>query len=152
MALWEASGCLYSRRLVAFLPELCAALERHRHLAMSPTTRADVLKMGHATIDRILAVVRYDGELAARSRQRNASELRRQLPVRTFTQWDKAKPGECSADLVAHCGQVLEGSFLWTLVVTDIVTGWTETVTLMARDASAVAAALSLCVPGCQQG
>ena len=30
------------------------------------------------------------------------------------------------ADTVAHCGNTLAGSFIWTLTLTDIHTGWTE--------------------------
>ena len=132
VALWESSGRLCSRRLVPFLPHLVEALERHGQLSISPETRCLVLKMGHATVDRILAAVRYGSEQAARTKRHRAAELRRQIPVRTFSDWAEALPGECSADLVAHCGQVLEGSFLWSLVVTDVVTGWTEAFGLLA--------------------
>ena len=34
-------------------------------------------------------------------------------------------------DLVAHCGTVHEGSFLSTLVLTDVATGWTECLPLL---------------------
>jgi hypothetical protein len=30
------------------------------------------------------------------------------------------------ADTVAHCGNSLAGDFIWSLTMTDIVTGWTE--------------------------
>jgi len=31
-----------------------------------------------------------------------------------------------NSDTVAHCGHSLAGDFTWSLVLTDIVTGWTE--------------------------
>jgi hypothetical protein len=37
-----------------------------------------------------------------------------------------SNPGFVEADTVAHCGYSLEGNFVWTLTMTDIVTGWTE--------------------------
>jgi hypothetical protein len=40
-------------------------------------------------------------------------------------------PGFFEADLVAHCGESMEGFFLNTLVLTDIATGWTECVALL---------------------
>jgi len=29
---------------------------------------------------------------------------KQQIPIRTFAQWDEAKPGFLEVDLVAHCG------------------------------------------------
>ena len=152
VALWESSGRLCSRQLVPFLPHLVEALERHGQLSISPETRCLVLKMGHATVDRILAAVRYGSEQAARTKRHRAADLRRQIPVRTFSDWAQAMPGECSADLVAHCGQVLEGSFLWSLVVTDVVTGWTEVFGLLVRDANAVIVGLGRLKKGSPAG
>ena len=43
---------------------------------------------------------------------------------------------------MAHCGGPLSGSFIHSLVVTDICTGWTEAVPLLARDQSLVLAGL----------
>ena len=40
--------------------------------------------------------------------------------------------------LVAHCGGPLSGSFIHSLVATDICTGWTEAVPLLAREHSLV--------------
>ncbi|EOF5092046.1 transposase family protein, partial [Salmonella enterica] len=41
-------------------------------------------------------------------------------------------------DLVAHCGRHLSGTFLWTLSLTDIASGWTECVALPARNAELI--------------
>ena len=43
-------------------------------------------------------------------------------------------PGFVEADLVAHSGPVTRGSFVQTLVVTDIATGWTEMAPLLMRE------------------
>lgn len=43
-----------------------------------------------------------------------------------FSHWDIQKPGYLEADTVAHCGTSIAGSFVWSLTVTDICTGWTE--------------------------
>src|ERR1700731_2546506 len=45
-------------------------------------------------------------------------------------------------DLVAHCGDHLDGSFLYTLTLTDLATGWTEWLPLLEKSADAVLAAL----------
>ena len=46
------------------------------------------------------------------------------------------------ADLVAHCGGSMAGSVVHTLVLTDIATGWTECVALVARDQSLIVEAI----------
>ena len=90
--------------------------------------------MSAATIDRSLRETR---ELAGgRKRRRTAppSPVRRSIPVRTFSDWDDPPPGFAEADLVAHSGPVTRGSFVQTLVVTDIATGWTECAPVLYRD------------------
>jgi hypothetical protein len=46
------------------------------------------------------------------------------------------------ADLVSHGGDSATGSFVHTLTLTDVASGWTECVALMVRDGGLVAAAL----------
>ena len=54
--------------------------------------------------------------------------------MRTFSDWDDPPPAFVEADLVAHCGPVANGSFVQTLTVTDIATGWTECAPLLYRE------------------
>ena len=54
--------------------------------------------------------------------------------MRTFDGWDDPPPGFVEADLVAHSGPVARGSFVQTLVLTDIATGWTECAPLLVRE------------------
>ncbi|MEY4809623.1 MAG: hypothetical protein RLZZ206_4012 [Cyanobacteriota bacterium] len=61
--------------------------------------------------------------------------MRRRVPVRTFKGWDDhSDPCWLEIDLVAHCGGRMEGRFLWTLVATDIATGWSESPPIVMRD------------------
>jgi hypothetical protein len=53
------------------------------------------------------------------------SLIKNQIPIRT-NQWNESEPGFLEADTVAHCGNSLEGNFVWSLTMTDIVTTWTE--------------------------
>jgi hypothetical protein len=52
--------------------------------------------------------------------------------------------GWLEIDLVAHCGKWRESRFLWTLVATDIATGWSEWLPLLNRDGASVMAALRM--------
>jgi hypothetical protein len=65
------------------------------------------------------------------------------VPIRTFGDWDDPVPGYVEVDFVAHCGPHLSGSFVQTLVLTDIATGWTECVPVLTRDGTLVIDAIA---------
>jgi hypothetical protein len=62
--------------------------------------------------------------------------------VRTFAEWEDPVPGDMEADLVSHGGGSSAGSFVHTLTLTDVASGWTECVALVVRDGALVAATL----------
>lgn len=61
-----------------------------------------------------------------RSGTKPGSILRRQIPIRTFAEWDERIPGFCEVDLVAHDGGDPAGEFAHTLNLTCVKTGWDE--------------------------
>lgn len=134
IVVWEASDRVCGKRLQPLLPVLVEAMERHGHLQLAPKVRSDLMAMSAATMDRALREVR--GQAAGRARRRAAPSvaIRRSVPVRTFSDWQDPPPGFFEADLVAHSGPVASGSFLQTLVLTDIATGWTECAPLLVRE------------------
>jgi hypothetical protein len=144
--LWEASDRLCGKRLHALLPLLVESLEGHGHLQLEAAVREPLLAMSSATIDRLLAPIRKaNGGNGWRRPPRAYSAVRRRVPVRTFKGWeDHHDPGWLEIDLVAHCGGRMEGRFLWTLVATDIATGWSESLPLLQRDGTVVLMALQL--------
>jgi hypothetical protein len=54
--------------------------------------------------------------------------------VLTFSDWDDSPPGFNEANLAAHGGPTAVGSFVQTLVLTDIATGWTGCASLLVRE------------------
>ncbi|MEO1004206.1 MAG: transposase, partial [Cyanobacteria bacterium J06638_7] len=144
--LWEASDRLCGKRLAALLPLLVESLERHGHLDLEPGVRQKLLTISSATIDRLLAPVRKNSPANGwRRPPRARSAVARRTPMRTFNGWGKvSEAGWLEIDLVAHCGKWMEGRFLWTLVATDIATGWSECLPLLSRDGASVMAALRL--------
>ena len=50
--------------------------------------------------------------------------------------------GYLEIDFVAHCGGSLSGSFIHSLVATDVCSGWTEAIPLLAREQSLVVAGI----------
>jgi hypothetical protein len=60
------------------------------------------------------------------------------VPLRTFADWNEPLPGSMEMDLVAHCGDVNRGSYIHSLVLTDIASGWTEAAPIVVRDGTLV--------------
>ena len=142
IVLWEASDRMCGKRLKALLPTLVPALEHHGHLSLDPAVRERLLAVSAATIDRRLASARAVTAGQRRRRRSALNGLRGSVPVRTFGDWKDPAPGFVEADLVAHCGGTLSGSFVWSLVLTYIASGWTECVPLLVREARLVVDAL----------
>jgi Integrase core domain. len=139
--LWEASDRVCGKRLKPLLPLLVTALERHGHLTLDVTVRARVLAASAATLDRMLQSTRASVS-GQRVRRRAVPAVQKNVPVRTFAEWEDPLPGDMEADLVSHGGDSATGSFVHTLTLTDVASGWTECVALVVRDGALVAAAL----------
>lgn len=139
VVLWEASDRICGKRLRPLLPVLIESLERHGHLRLDGEIRSAVLRASASTIDRLLAPARAG---RPRKRRRSPPAVRREIPVRTFADWDDPPPGFMEVDLVAHCGGSVSGRYNHTCTLTDIFSGWTECVALAARDSSLVVGAL----------
>ncbi len=137
---WATANYIASKRLAPFLKELIPALERHGHLNLTEETRSQIISISPATIDRILKPLRTS--CYGLSTTKPGKLLKHQIPIRTFADWEEEDPGFFEADLVAHCGWSMEGAFLYTLVLTDVSTGWVECFALLHRSATAVIHAL----------
>jgi predicted DNA-binding transcriptional regulator AlpA len=135
---WAASNYIASKRLAPFLVELVPVLERHNHLELTDAVRCQLMRISPATIDRLLQPRRNRDGVHGISLTRSGKLLKNQIPVRTFADWEDRTPGFFEADLVAHCGWSAGGSFLHTLVLTDIATGWVECLALLHRSGQAV--------------
>lgn len=141
IVLWEASDRVCGKRLRALLPLLLPALERHGHLVVEPAARTRLLSVSAATIDRLLLEAR--GQCGRRQVRRAPTALRRSVPIRTFADWNLPEPGFMEIDLVAHCGDRLEGAFVYTLTLTDMASTWTECVPLLVRTSALVVETIS---------
>jgi hypothetical protein len=143
IVVWEASDRICGKRLRPLVPILVSAMERHGHLQLAPEVLAGLLTMSAATMDRALREAR--GATTGRPRRRSppSAAIRRSVAVRTFSDWDDPPPGFMEADLVAHSGPTAKGSFVQTLTLTDIATGWTECAPVLVREQKLLTAVLS---------
>ena len=126
--LWYMFDCLCGKRFVAFLRPLVDLLCDLGELEVTQEIRDRLHAVSPSTVDRLLAGERKQHKGKGSSLTHPGSLLKRQIPVRTFADWDDIAPGFVEADLVGHDGGSAFGSFLCTLTMTDVCSGWTEMV------------------------
>jgi len=139
---WEAADRICGKRLRQVIAGLVDAMERHGHLKLDAEVRESLLSMSAATMDRLLTPVR---DVAKQGRRRTMinTPLRKRIPVRTFGDWHDPSPGFFEMDMVVHCGKSTVGSYVHSLVMTDIASGWTEAVAMVVREQTLVTESVS---------
>ena len=136
--LWQQTDYLCSKRLKAALPIWLPHYEHHQG-ALPSDVREHLGQISPATIDRLLVPVRAKIAPRGRCGTRPGTLIRTQIPIRA-EEWNVNQPGYLEADTVAHCGESLAGSFVWSLTCTDIMTGWTESRAVWNKGAEGVLA------------
>jgi hypothetical protein len=121
--IWLASDQLCGKRLKVALPLWLPHYEAE-HGALPEAVRAGLLAASASTLDRLLKAARV-AHPKGLSGTKPGTLLKQQIPIRC-EHWDVSQPGFIEADTVAHCGNSLAGDFVWSLTMTDILTGWTE--------------------------
>lgn len=122
--IWLACDQMCSKKLVAAMP-LWLPFYEQAHEELSPAVTHKLLSISAATIDRLLLPTRFRSRRKGLGGTKPGRLLRNQIPIRTDN-WDISGPGFMEADTVAHCGNSLLGDFVWSLTLTDIHSGWTE--------------------------
>jgi hypothetical protein len=122
--LWLASEQPCGKRLHSILSTWRPYWEAE-HGALNERERRLLKAISPAQIDRLLKPHR--AEHSARRQRCGAAgaAIKAQVPLRTGP-WQVSGPGWTELDSVAHCGGSMAGCFWWTLVQTDIWSGWTE--------------------------
>ncbi|HUZ76065.1 MAG TPA: transposase family protein [Chloroflexota bacterium] len=123
---WEAAGFIGAARLHPFVNELLDRLKACGEIRLHPNTEQLLRQASAATLQRLLAPFRSLAPPRGQTITKVGAWLKHQIPVRTFADWNDAKPGFLEIDLVAHCGDSTQGFYLCTLTSVDIATGWVE--------------------------
>ncbi len=140
--LWHASGRIGAHRLQPFIPELLDRLLLYGELAVRPEVDKLLRRISRPTLSRLLAPARAQFPPRGASITRPSHLLRQEIPIRTFADWDDARPGFLEVDLVAHCGRSTDGFYLCTLCAVDIPTAWIELEAVWGKNQERVGSAL----------
>jgi len=125
--LWKTSDYLCGKRLHVYLREIIPVLKKFNEISIDEETEEKLMKISPATIDRLLKSEKMKFRLKGKSLTKPGTLLKHSIQMRTFAEWNEKEPGFVEVDLVGHEGGILKGEFLYSLDVTDVHTGWTET-------------------------
>jgi hypothetical protein len=125
--LWSVQGTPCGLSLAAALPDLLPRLRELGELKINDDTAALLVKIAPATINRHFAADRAKLIVRGRSHTKPGTLVKDSTPMQTWADWNNAVPGVVEIDLVGCEGGNSSGEFCFTLDITDIATGWTET-------------------------
>jgi len=121
-----------AERLQPALVSTAQHLERFGHLTLNPALLDQLQRMGIATVRRMLARIgRPVGALPQVRRGRRPDSVAQALVPVGVIPWDQPEPGHFEADLVLHNCANLDGSFICSLQLIDVLTGWSERFAVM---------------------
>jgi len=138
-AIWEVAGYPWSVRLKALLPSWLPWIRQRYQL--SAETEKQLLGISARQIDRRLQAKKNQCKRRSYGRTKPGTLLKHHIPVKTDS-WDVTTPGFAEIDLVSHSGNSGEGEFAYTLNLTDIHSGWTESRALLGKGEVGVQQAL----------
>jgi hypothetical protein len=138
-AVWEAADYPWSVRLKALLPEWMPWIRRR--FRFTEEIERQLLQISPRSIDRRLREEKRKVRRRIYGRTKPGTLLKHHIPVKT-DHWDVKVPGFTEIDLVSHAGNSAAGDFCYSLNLTDIHTGWTETRAVLGKSQEGVRQAL----------
>lgn len=143
-AVWQLAewfGQIGSKRLRAGMDQELDRLRLTGHLTVSEACFIRLKRISAATMDRLRKQQRVAGRRMSGG-TKPGSLLKKQVPIRTFADWDDKRVGFIEVDLVQHDGGNPSGIFACTLHVTDVCSGWCEPIAVENKAQRHVFAAL----------
>ena len=141
--IWELLDYPCGKRLKPMLLETTNRLINFKEIPpINETVKLQLQTIGRNTLDRYLAKERQIRRLGrGRSTTRHGSLLKSSVPIR-ITNWNTRRIGFMEMDTVAHCGDNLNGQFIYSLDMVEIATGWSEQMAVMGKSEAGVVKAI----------
>lgn len=122
--IWLTADRPCSKRMVGVVGLWLPYYEKHNGY-LDASTKEKLLDVRPRTLDRLLGPARRKHGSRGLSGTRHGEYLKSNIPIK-ISHGEVTEPGHMQADTVAHCGGSMDGSFVWSLTFTDVLTGWTE--------------------------
>ena len=122
---WETGDRACGELLHPLIREYVSVLQRDRQWKHNDESTGKLRAMSERTVKRRVTGFRQEEGVKRRGLSGTSpSALKNIIPIRKGP-WKDTLPGDGQLDTVAHCGDSLLGSFIWTLNYTDVATYWT---------------------------
>ena len=122
---WKTGDHACGELLHPMIKEYVAVLQRDGQWKHDDEITSKLFAMSERTIKRRVTDLRKEDGVRKRGLSGTSpSALKNIIPIKKGP-WKDTSPGDGQIDTVAHCGESLLGSFIWTLNYTDIATYWT---------------------------
>lgn len=136
---WEALDYICPQRIKPVLVFTAEQLAECGELRLGPQLKAQLATISASTIGRHLPAPPAYRVTRAHKRFQNVHQ--EEIPIRRIP-WDIQEPGHFELDLVHHCGGRTEGTYVYTLQIIDVATGWSGRRAILGRSYIVVADAL----------
>jgi hypothetical protein len=123
-----------AERLQPNLLWMAEHLARHGEIAINAKSLEKLGRISISTVRRIVGpVTRIPERISAvRKPSRRKQKAKETIPTKRIA-WDEVEVGHFETDTVHHCGMSASGLYVHTLQMSDVATGWGETVATLGR-------------------
>lgn len=140
---WRIFDYACGQRLEPMLKDEVDRLRNLRELVCSDEVAEKLKKISPRSIDEKLKHQKEVERIKRKYQEKKNPLLYRKIPVKLSDEWNRDELGNIQLDLVEHCGQSARGSYIHTLVNTDIASGWWAGEAVMSKGQEAVFAGIA---------
>jgi hypothetical protein len=115
----------YSKLLAPFLNRNIDAISGHPHYPMDPEVKEKLRSISASTVEQLLVKHQKKLKIWGTSGTKSGPPLKKRVAILTHRECALQPPGFFPIDLVQHDGGNPVGAFCFTLIMTDVATGWT---------------------------
>jgi hypothetical protein len=125
LILWRAADEICGERFQPFISKLLKKMVDCGEIQVTDEVKEKLLQISMGQVKRILHHQKRISTTKIKGTTRPGSLLKHQIAIR-YGPWEEVDPGFFEMDTVAHCGETVAGSFIYSLDLVDIATGWAE--------------------------
>lgn len=141
LVLWRSVDEICAERFHPFIPELLEKLVTYKEININDEIKQKLIKISLGLVKEILSKTKHRSLVRIGGTTKPGGLLKHQIAIR-YGRWDEMAPGWCETDTVAHCGETVAGSYISSLDVVDICSGWSEQCAILNKGEKAVTSAM----------
>lgn len=128
-----------AERVQPVLADMAQRLARFGHLTLSPGLLSQLQRVSTSTVRRMMKRIGRPPDTLPQARRgrRPDSVVQSRVPVGVIP-WQEPEPGHFEADLVYHTDNNLDGPYVCTLHLVDVLTGWSERFAILGHEFEAM--------------